>query len=775
MAGGEGTRLRPLTCDIPKPMARLCGRPVLEYILDLLVDAGTSEAALTLRYLPQEIIGRFSDNSYRGMKLRFVEEEVPLGTAGGVRNAFSEIDEDLLIISGDALCDFDLKAAFKYHKQKGANATLLLSHVADPREYGLAVCSPSGRISGFVEKPGWAQAITDAVNTGIYIISPKALTLIPEGKPYDFAKDLFPQMLGTGMPLYGFEADGYWCDIGDIGAYTSCQFDMLSGRVGCRFEGQKKDGVIYKAGLPAGNYVLMPPVYIGSDVKIGDGSVIGPNAVIDDGCSIGSRTTVKDSVLLQDVFVGERCELRGALICRSASLKRGAGMFEGSVAGASAVIGLDASVSPGVRIWPGKMVEDGARAAVNIKFGGARRGLFDDEGIAGEIGVDLTPEICARIGAAAAGAFESARIGVACDGSSGGNMLKSAVLSGILSTGAQVCDFGSSFEAEFSFAMRTCALNLGLFIRTGGSRAVIKLQDKDGLTINRQTERKIDSSYTGGEIRRCTAAAIGEPYPMQGITALYRRELSSQTKERLGGLTVTVKSVNKRLQRILSETLTGLGANEGDENALRVHVSMAGDSLSLFDETGAYIDPARCLSLGCRIAFEAGEDVALPYDAPRAVEPLAKRYNKKVLRYLECPADDGDKAARSLAAQQPWVRDGLMSTVRILGYLSAKGVRLSEMQRSLPGFAVAVKAVRLDGNPGRLLRSFTANSDQLSEDRGPTEGVRLSVKGGEVLLSPLKRGGGLRIMAEASDMEAAGELCADIEKQLREHRPLDSL
>lgn len=172
MAGGEGTRLRPLTCDIPKPMARLCGRPVMEYILDLLKTAGTTEAVVTMRYLPQVITDYFQDGEYKGIKLHFVEEDRPLGTAGSVKNAVPDEQEDILVISGDALCDFDLSAAFQFHKSTQAAATLVLAHVGDPREYGLVLTEPSGKIRGFVEKPGWAQAVTDAANTGIYIVSP---------------------------------------------------------------------------------------------------------------------------------------------------------------------------------------------------------------------------------------------------------------------------------------------------------------------------------------------------------------------------------------------------------------------------------------------------------------------------------------------------------------------------------------------------------------------------------------------------------------------------
>ena len=790
MAGGEGTRLRPLTCDCPKPMARLCGRPIMEYILELLAKNGIREAAVSLRYRPEDIRSYFGEE-FAGVRLSYTVEDKPLGTAGGVRNAAGVPKDDILIMSGDALCDFNLSAAIRYHREKKAAATLLTTHVADPREYGLVVTEPSGRIRGFVEKPGWAQSVTDAVNTGVYILSPEAVSLIPPDGEYDFGRNLFPLMLSKDMPLYGFDADGYWCDIGDVGAYVSCQFDMLEGRVDCTVDASRRGSFYYRQSasdrkaasdrqlasdrkaeterpMASGRYTILPPVYIGQDVHIGNDAQIGPCAVIDDGCTIGAGTSVRNSVLLPDVFVGERCELRGALVCAGASLKKRAGMFEGSVAGAGSVIGKDASVSPGVRIWPGKQVEDGARAAANIQVGTARRGLFDDEGISGEVGIDLTPEICAKIGAAV-GASVHGAVGVAHDGSNAGLTLKNALAAGVISTGARLYDFGSCFEAMAAFAVQFCGLEMGMMTRSAGSRAVLRMMDAHGLPLHRSQERQIESAVATGQIRRCEPARYGEPMLMAGIRAMYADTIACLAPEGLSGIRCTVRSANRQVQQVLERTLRSLGCTEG---SIRIHVTAAGSDASFFDEEGNYIDAPRALALACITVFEDGGDVALPFDAPRAIDAIAAGYSRKVLRYLSCPAGDSDRDARRLAASQPFVRDGLQCALRVLSHLYRRGTRLCDFARELPPFAMAVRAVPLSGNPGRLLRRFSARGED-SAGGAPAEGVLLSSPRGRVLLSPLKRGTGLRIMAEAGDMEAAGELCAEYERKLQENETLD--
>lgn len=766
MAGGEGTRLRPLTCDLPKPMARLCGRPVIEHILGLLSKNGVDEAAVTLRYLPEKIRDNFPDGEYLGVKLHFFEEDEPLGTAGGVARAAKGFSGDFIVVSGDAMCDFDLKAAVEFHRENGAAATLLLSRVADPREYGLVVTEPTGAVRGFVEKPGWAQTVTDAVNTGIYVLNASALELIPSDRQSDFAKDLFPLMLSRGMRVFGYEADGYWCDIGDIGAYTSCQFDMLEGRVDCRIEGEALDGVRHKGRLPAGNYTVKPPVYFGEGVKIGDFSVIGPYSVIDDGCTVGAGASVRNSVLLPGAYAGDHTELRGALVCAGASLKRRAGMYEGAVAGAGSVVGTNAAVSPGVRIWPGKTVEDGARASRNVKTGDFRHGIFDDEGITGEVGADLTPETLARIGAAAGGVFDNARIGVGCDGSVAGVGLKNAAAAGVLSSGAELCDFGEGFESMFNFAVSFFGLDMGIFVRMSGSRAVLELTGPGGLGIGRAAERKIEAAVSTGEIRRCAAGDYREPVLMPELGALYRHELLKTAPDGFSS-PVAVKSPNRAVQKLLSQVLRDCGCKAPDEpsaaGSVRVHVDASGAAASFFCEDGSYMNPPQTLLVGCLAAFEAGEDVALPCSAPAAAETIAAQYGRRVLKYLDCPADGSDLPARRLAARQTFVRDGLENALRVLSYARSRRRTLKELRDGLPRFAVTARSVTCSVNPGVLLRKLASGASA-----GPTEGVAFSRGGGRVIVSPLKRGTGLRIIAEAVDMELAGELCADMERELRD-------
>lgn len=232
MAGGEGRRLRPVTGDSPKPLVPFLGRPMMEHIILLLKKHGFTEICATLRYRGEDIRACFGDGSRLGVKLCYREETEALGTAGSVKNCADFIGgDDFLVISGDAACDFDLGQLARRHKEGQAAASLALYRCPEPLSYGLAVTDSRSMIRAFIEKPSWERVVTDLVNTGIYVLSPKLLSFIPDGRPFDFGKELFPLLLERGEKILGVELEGYWCDVGSPLSYYRCCADALEGRL----------------------------------------------------------------------------------------------------------------------------------------------------------------------------------------------------------------------------------------------------------------------------------------------------------------------------------------------------------------------------------------------------------------------------------------------------------------------------------------------------------------------------------------------------------------
>lgn len=761
MAGGEGSRLRPLTCNIPKPMAKICGKPIIEYIFELLLRNGVTEAVVTLGYLPEVISQRYPENYYKQLKLGFITEDMPLGTAGSVKNAAKDFKEPFLVISGDAMCDYNLEKVLKFHNSIDSMATIVCANVEDPREYGLVKADEENKVFGFIEKPAWGQATTTRANTGIYILDPECLSLIPDDEKFDFAKDLFPIMMQKNMPLYCYIAKGYWCDIGDINAYMKCHRDIFDGKVDCRLNSAAQ-GVYASGDIPKGEYNIIPPVFFGDQVEIGKGATIGPYTVLNDGCLIGDESKVRSSVVLENSYVAKNASMTGALMCSGAILKRNASLFEGSVIGSGSTIGAGATVKPNVLVWPEKTVESYAVANDNIKYGTCSNEIFDDGGIGGDEGIELTAETCAAIGSAIGSVKSCKKSGVACDGSSKSKALMLALMSGLMSAGSHVWNFGECFEAQLSFFTSFCGLGIGIFV-SSGQTTEIKICGEGGLTIPRFLEREIEARVSRGEYNRCSNESCKDIADMSSIKMMYNRELQKQAPYELSGMVAGVESSNEKVKSLLRDSLQKLGCKQGNDLVFRVNKAGTRTSATFLNKTLPY---EKLLSICCYNEFKNGNDVALPYEAPQMIETLATSVGCKAYRYLSSPADSADSVARRLSAKQLWVRDGLFMTARLLSIIKEREKNVVELFAELPDFFVEKKTFMLQFPPSKL--SEFLGEDSVSTDN-LREGIVLKKEKGRLLITPSKSGKQIRVLAEANSMEAAAELCSGLEKILNEH------
>ena len=282
MAGGEGTRLRPLTSNQPKPMVPVVGKPCMEHILELLHRHGIDEVTITLAFMPQAIRTYFGDGEALGMSIDYSVEEEPLGTAGSVRQAARDLEETFLVISGDALCDVDLTSLVEFHREKKASVTIGLKAVENPLEFGIVVTDEEGRVERFLEKPSWGQVFSDTINTGIYVLEPEVMKHVPTDRPYDFSKELFPLLLEMGRPIYGHVFDGYWQDIGNLDQFRQANIDALEERVHLNIPGIRIRGNVWLGdGVDLDDLdAIEGPAYLGSYCRIAPGARVGPHVVL---------------------------------------------------------------------------------------------------------------------------------------------------------------------------------------------------------------------------------------------------------------------------------------------------------------------------------------------------------------------------------------------------------------------------------------------------------------------------------------------------------------
>jgi mannose-1-phosphate guanylyltransferase / phosphomannomutase len=517
MAGGEGTRLRPQTSNLPKPMLPLVGRPMMEHIVSLLRRHGISDIVVTVAFLPNAIRSYFGDGSELGVRMVYATEESPLGTAGSVRNARDELTERFLVISGDVLTDVDLSSVVAFHEKNQAVATIALAAVENPLEFGIVITREDGSIERFLEKPGWGQVFSDTINTGIYVLEPEIFDRIPEGRPVDFSGEVFPGVLEAGDPIFGYVADGYWEDVGTTAAYLKAHEDILDGKVDVEVSG----------------FELRPGIWVGKgssidpSVRIDSPSFIGENCTIDRDVHLGAYTTVgantqvaeraelQRSVIGENSYAGPAVRIEGAVLGRSCDVRTGARIEPGAVVGEGCLIGAGAEIRSDVKVYPAKVVEAGAQVNASIVWeSGATRTLFGADGVQGLANVDISPELAVRLAKAWASGFEKgAYITASRDTSRIARVLKRALMVGCNSVGVNVYDLELATVPVTRHHVRMRSNRGGLTVRLAADdpqSVVIRFFDERGIDLTESDQRRIERMFHREEFRRVTAGDIGD-------------------------------------------------------------------------------------------------------------------------------------------------------------------------------------------------------------------------------------------------------------------------
>ncbi len=562
MAGGVGSRLRPLTCEIPKPMAPILGKPVVQYSLELLKRHGITGCTMTLQYLPEKIIRAFGDGRRLGLPISYALEKQPMGTAGSVKNAMEQVDGTFVVMSGDALTDVDLTDAIRFHREKKAMATLVLKRVENPVEYGIVVTDSAGRVVRFQEKPTWGEVFTDTANTGIYILEPEVMKLLPADSPCDFSGDLFPKMLEMSADMYGYLTEGYWCDVGSMEQYLQAQIDAMEGRVRlelpCAGDGHGR--YISPAARIAPNAQIGSPCYIGAGAVVEDYAVLGEGVVLGEDAVVSQGASLKRAVLGHSAFVGRNCQLRGCVLCDGAQMKTLSSCFEGSVLGEGAIVQEMATVSGGAGIWPHKVIERHGVVKENVVWGRCTaQTLFADGVLRGRINQDMTAEFLSHLAASFAGLFPGVpHVAVACFGDARG-MAPSAVASGLEAAGALWVDGGRMPVYMLRYLIDRLGLAGGIHIYVERGEVTLQLLGEGGKELSEQRERQIERMLSRGEWPKAHPDRLGSRADGKGGALFYHSDLLRELPSRPGPRRLGIFSENEEVARQVASVLEPMG------------------------------------------------------------------------------------------------------------------------------------------------------------------------------------------------------------------------
>ena len=533
MAGGFGTRLRPLTINLPKPMVPIGNIPMMEHVVNLLKKNGFDDLVSLLFFQGDEIKSHFGDGHKFGIKMEYLQPTDDYGTAGAVRCADDFIDDTVLVISGDVLTDFDLSKAVRWHRDKHADATILLTRVENPLPYGIVITDDDGHIVQFLEKPSWGEMFSDTINTGIYILEPHTVRLIPPSTNFDFSQNLYPLMLSKKMGLYGLIMDGYWKDVGNVDEYTRAHTDLLSGNINLDLGTEKRK--VGDADLFVGRNVQ-----IGSEVEFGGVIVLGDDSLIADGVKItnsvigpkariGEKASIGRSVIWPDVIVGAESHLQQSIVCTGSHIGENVALLDNVIVSDGCKVGNGATVKANCKIWPGKTIDDGAIVSASLVWGDKwNRELFTQSKVSGLALTEITPDMAVKLGAAF-GAFLGAgkQVITSRDASDTSRLLKRAMIAGFLAAGVDVDDIEVMPPPVVRYALRNGTYAAGVYIRHNPSdyRTIdIIVFNGDGLDMPTAKLKKIERMFFGEDFRRASLGEIGHLDMPAGVLENYRED-----------------------------------------------------------------------------------------------------------------------------------------------------------------------------------------------------------------------------------------------------------
>jgi mannose-1-phosphate guanylyltransferase/phosphomannomutase len=792
MAGGEGTRLRPMTTNQPKPLLPIVNRPIMEHVLRLLKRHDFDETVVTVQYLASHIRNYFGDGDELGLDLSYATERTPLGTAGSVRNAGDALrDAPFLVISGDALTDFDLSAMVAFHRQQGALVTVALKRVPNPPEFGIVITDETGRIVRLLEKPTWGEVFSDTVNTGIYVMEPEVLDFVERGAAVDWSADVFPKLLAAGAPLYGWIAGGYWEDVGTTESYLRAQADVLNRVVDVDIDGfELSRGVWVAEGADVDpGASLRGPLHIGSYAKVEAGAVLREYTVVGSNVVVRGGAVLERTVVHDNAYIGPRAALRGCVIGKRTDIMRAVQVAEGVVVGDDCVIEEEAVLGDGVAVYPSKVIEAGTVQNQSVIWESrGQRALFGPRGVSGLVNVEITPELCVRLATAYATTLrKGSLVTVARDASRAARAFKRAVISALTASAIEVRDLEVSTMPIIRWDVRVSDSVGGIMLRTSpGDPQNIDLVfiDEQGADLSRGAGRKLERIYNRQEYRRAFPGEIAELHLGTRTLDRYVQDLCERIDLRklreaalkvvidcaggsqslvlpglLGRLGIDALTVNGRLDQMsTTESLADRMGNlerlgelvAGSRASFGLRFDQVGERVSVVNERGELIrdDRALLVLLDLVASENYGGSVALPVTTTRVAEQVCHFHGVNVIWTSTSPE------ALSRAAAEPGVvfagdgrggfvvpefapaLDGTAAFIRMAGLIARTQLTLSEIDARIPAAAVVRRSVPTPwAAKGAVMREVAQHAGSARVDT--TDGLKVLFTDGRwVLIIP---------------------------------------
>jgi len=804
-------------------MVPIVNKPMLEHTLNLLTQHGFRDVVLTLHYLPNVIRDYFHDGDEFDVKLAYLTEEKPLGTAGGVKNAEQYLDRTFVVFSGDVLADINLTDALRFHKQNGAAATIVLTRVPNPTEYGIVITEKNGRVKKFLEKPGWGEVFSDTINSGIYILEPDVLKHVKTDREFDFSKDLFPKLLELGEPLYGYTGEGYWCDIGNPVQYLQANQDALLRRLKVKIPGHENNGVWLSEDAEIEDYVeIKEPALIGNKVRIRQKSSIGSFSVIADGVTVDERASIKRSVVWNNSVIGQRTDLVGCLVGEKCHISDAAILLEGSVVGDECMVGKGATIKSGIRIWPGKMIEAGATVNMDLKWGIKwMTSLFGLHGITGLANIEITPELASKLGVAF-GSFlgRGASVVIGRDTHRVSRMVKRAIMAGLTAAGVDVNNLRICPSPVTRYMIRSLGANAGIMVsmlEVDPRNVSIRFFDANGMELDRNSEKKIEGMFFREAFQRVLPDEVGDIiYPARTVE-FYRKDLfklldlsalrkaglkvvidcangsgSSVAPAVLGEIGCDVTTLNSRLDEIVgprtfeqvpSSILNLAKVVKAVDGDVGIALDSDADRVMFVDEEANVLSGDISLALLSRERVKECKGdkvvkVVVPVSSSRIINRIVEPSGGEVVRCKigarslldaitkHSAVFGGEETGGFVFPEFQKGFDGIFSSAKVIEILAREDVKLSKLHGDLPSLYMAKDAVPCPMEQrGHIMRSLIEEFRDRQIDT--IDGIKVFYDDTWVLMHPSSEEPIISLYAEAPSKEEANRVIQEYVEKIR--------
>lgn len=809
LAGGFGTRLRPLTCNIPKPMTPLLNKPIIEHNINLLKFHAITELIIILYYQSEIIKDYFKDGKKWGVNINYVKPDADYGTAGAVYFADKLIKDTFIILSGDVVTDFNLTHSADFHQKKSSLATIVLTRSKNPLQFGIVLTEKNSKITKFFEKPTWSEVFSDTINTGIYILEKKTLELIPKCKPSgkvdtDFSKDLFPYLLRNNLPLFGCIERGYWRDVGSLEEYINANLDALKRKV--KFPWLKKTD-------KNGNLIT-------SRNKLPK-NASAKNCVIGEDCKIGAGSELSNVILWNKVSIGNNCHITNSVLCNNVKVRDNTNISENVFIGDNVTVGMNVDIKPGIKIWPDKIIDSNSTVHKSLIWEERwKDSLFTDSRITGLANIEITPEFAAKLGIIF-GVFlgKKSRVITSRDTDFVSRMIKGAIISGLMSSGIDVVDLQTSPVPIVRQELKSGNASGGVFVRKSpfdASKIDIIFFDANGKDLSTAKTKSMERLYFAGDYIPIPFYEIGSvSYPERTyekyknyffsflnseiinkrhfkIAVNYSHGITSSIFPLiLGNYKIELVSLDTHLDssrqtRSPEDFKTALLKLSFVVTSLKYDIGFlidaGGEKIFLVDDKGKVISYDRFLSIVVNLylsLYPETKKIAVPIQASGEIDLIAKKFGTEILRVKD------SHYAMMTAAEDPDVSlvggtkggvifpeflhatDGMFSIIKILEMFAYSGKSLSRIEKETPRlFMRKENLFCTKEDKGKIMRKLVESSAGMK--RQLIDGIKIFFNEHEwVLCIPDSEREIFHINAEAETQKQAEHLVKEYSNKIK--------